>query len=90
MKVGGEEERRRREHLAQKLDYLPEDYELGWVSRGCDSIIWEGDHTIEASAQVAYWLKHCVVDRKVQGFQSQLQQRYISLPGALSPTPKIE
>ena len=26
VKVGGEEERRRREHLAQKLDYLPEDY----------------------------------------------------------------
>ena len=36
VKVGGEEERRRREHLAQKLDYLPEDYQkLGWVSRGC-------------------------------------------------------
>ena len=26
VKVGGEEERRRGEHLAQKLDYLPEDY----------------------------------------------------------------
>ena len=26
VKVGGEEERRRREHLAQKLDYLLEDY----------------------------------------------------------------
>ena len=24
------------------------------------------------------------------GFQSHLQQRFISLPGALSPTPKIE
>ena len=26
VKVGGEEERRRREHLALKLDYLPENY----------------------------------------------------------------
>ena len=32
--------------------------------------------------KVAYWLKHWTADRKVQ--------RFISLPGALSPTPKIE
>jgi len=39
----------------------------------------------------AYWLKHCM-DCGLKGpvFQSHLQQRFTSLPGALSPTPKIE
>ena len=32
--------------------------------------------------KVAYWLKHWTADQK----QSHLQQRFIYLPGALSPT----
>ena len=45
---------------------------------------------VDRGLKVAYWFKALDCGSKGPGFQSQLQQRFIYLLGALSPTPKIE